>query len=91
MDTISGTFDNSRYARCISASKRVRWDIEQDVIRNRRFDLSHKYLPDGLSMISSFTTLSDDEKRFVSQIQDHGAPDAISAYRPKRSKCASMN
>ena len=69
MDTISGTYDNTRYARCISASKRVRWDIEQDVIRGRRFDLSHKYLPDGLSMVSDFTTLSEDEKRFVSQIQ----------------------
>ena len=26
------------YDRCISASKRVRWDIDRDVIRGRRFD-----------------------------------------------------
>src|SRR4029453_6611081 len=58
-----------RYERCISASKRVRWDIDKDVIRGRRFDRSQKYLPDGLSLVQEFATLSEDEKRFVSQIQ----------------------
>jgi hypothetical protein len=58
-----------RLARCIAASKRVRWDIDLDVIRDRSFDTSKKYLPDGLSLIAKFITLSDDEKRFVSQIQ----------------------
>src|SRR5580765_4643241 len=61
--------DSGRYARCIQMSKRVRWDIEDDVIRGRRFDAAHKFLPDGLSLIDGFTTLSADEKRFVSQIQ----------------------
>ena len=61
--------DTDRFARCIAASKRVRWDIEDDVIRGRSFDAAHKFLPDGLSLIDSFTTLSADEKRFVSQIQ----------------------
>jgi len=60
---------HDRYERCISASKRVRWDIDKDVIRGRRFDTSQKYLPDGLSLASEFVTLSDNEKRFVSQIQ----------------------
>src|SRR4249920_1582146 len=58
-----------RLARCIAASKRVRWDIDLDVIRGRAFDTSKKYLPDGLSLVAKFTTLSEDEKRFVSQIQ----------------------
>src|SRR5215475_9960786 len=58
-----------RYAQCISASRRVRWDIDKDVIRGRSFDRSQKYLPDGLSLVPEFTTLSEDEKRFVSQIQ----------------------
>src|SRR5262247_78993 len=58
-----------RYARCVETSKRVRWDIEKDVIRGRRFNTSHKFLPDGLSLVAEFTTLSADEKRFVSQIQ----------------------
>ena len=59
----------ARYAKCIQASRRVRWDIETDVIRGRSFDTSQKYLPDSLSRISEFATLTDDEKRLVSQIQ----------------------
>ncbi len=69
MDTITQAYDNARYARCIKASKRVRWDMEQDVIRGRRFDASDKYLPDGLTLASDFATLSSAERRFVSQIQ----------------------
>ena len=61
--------DTDRLARCIATSKLVRWDIEEDVIRGRTFDTSQKYLPDGLALPDEFTTLSDDEKRFVSQIQ----------------------
>ena len=30
--------DTDRYARAVAASKRVRWSIEEDVIRNRTFD-----------------------------------------------------
>ena len=61
--------DNSRYARCIESSKRVRWDIDEDVIRGRRFDTGHKFLPDGMSRTDGFTTLSSAERRFVSQVQ----------------------
>jgi hypothetical protein len=60
---------SQRYARCVEASKRVRWDIEKDIIRGRRFDSAHKFLPDGLSLAGEFTTLSLGEKRLVSQIQ----------------------
>jgi hypothetical protein len=69
MNAILKSCDTDRYARCISVSKRVRWDIDEDVIRGRSFNRSEKYLPDGLSLIPEFTTLSEDEKRFVSQIQ----------------------
>ena len=69
MNAIFESFDTDRYARCISVSKRVRWDIDEDVIRGRSFNRSEKYLPDGLSLIPEFTTLTEDEKRFVSQIQ----------------------
>jgi hypothetical protein len=58
-----------RYARAVESSKRVRWDIEKDVIRGRRFDTAHKFLPDGLSLAGGFTTLAPRERRFVSQIQ----------------------
>ena len=50
---------NGRYARAISASKRVRWDIDADVIRGRRFDLSHRFLPNGLSKVDELAFLSD--------------------------------
>ena len=69
MNAITKITPHDRYARCIKASKQVRWDIEQDVVRGRRFDTAQKYLPDGLSLAYGFTTLSEAEKRFVSQIQ----------------------
>jgi hypothetical protein len=69
MNAIHQISAGERYARCIQTSKRVRWDVDEDVIRGRHFDLAHKFLPDGLSLADAFTTLSADEKRFVSQIQ----------------------
>ena len=69
MNAIDKIPNSERYERCIQTSKRVRWDIDQDVIRGRRFDPAHKFLPDGLSLADAFTTLSTDEKRLVSQIQ----------------------
>ncbi len=69
MNAMIDSFEAKRYARCIDASKRVRWDIDKDIIRGRHFNTGEKYLPDGLSLADAFTTLSVDEKRFVSQIQ----------------------
>ncbi|HEY7300972.1 MAG TPA: hypothetical protein VH684_24035 [Xanthobacteraceae bacterium] len=69
MNAIDKISPSDRYERCVETSKRVRWEIDKDVIRARRFDTKHKFLPDGLSLADSFTTLSADEKRFVSQIQ----------------------
>src|SRR6185436_18751131 len=61
--------DSQRYARTVESSKRVRWEIDKDVIRGRRFDRAQKFLPDGLSLADEFTTLSPGERIFVSQIQ----------------------
>lgn len=58
-----------RYAKCIEVSKRVRWDIDQDVLRGRSFDFSQKFLPDGLSKIDQFDFLTDEDKRLISQVQ----------------------
>ena len=69
MNAIDKISASDRYERTIETSKRVRWDIEKDVIRGRHFDATHKFLPDGLSRVDEFTTLSAGEKRFVSQIQ----------------------
>jgi hypothetical protein len=59
----------NRYALSIEASKRVRWDIDTDVIRGRAFDLEKKYLPDALSLAGRFETLNPAERLLVSQIQ----------------------
>jgi len=61
--------DTRRYARCIEASKRVRWDIDQDVIRGRVLDFGQKFLPDGLSLAPRLGFLSEAERRFFSQVQ----------------------
>ena len=58
-----------RYARCIAASKRIRWDIDRDVIRGRSFDYSQKFLPDGLSFVNELDFLTLAEQRFLSQLQ----------------------
>jgi hypothetical protein len=47
----------------------VRWEIDRDVLRARQLDRSKKFLPDGLSLIGELSSLSRDEKRFLSQIQ----------------------
>jgi DNA-binding Lrp family transcriptional regulator len=61
--------DTDRYAKCIEISRRVRWDIDKDVIRGRSFDFSQKFLPDGISKVDQFEFLNADEKRFLSQVQ----------------------
>ena len=68
MNAIARPFDTSKYARVVEASKKVRWDIDRDVIRGRRFDTARKYLPDSLSLVDALP-LSDGEKRFAGQIQ----------------------
>lgn len=57
------------YAKCIENSKRIRWDIDRDVIRGRTFEYSKKFLPDGLSKADSLQFLSAAERRLMSQIQ----------------------
>lgn len=63
------TTDSSRYAKCVEVSKRVRWDIDRDVIRGRQFDFSKHFLPDGLSQAARLAFLTAGEKRLFSQVQ----------------------
>ena len=63
------TVDNSRYAKCVENSKRMRFDIDRDVIRGRTFDFTQKFLPDGLSKADQMGFLSEPERRLLSQIQ----------------------
>jgi hypothetical protein len=60
---------SERYARCIEVSKRIRWDIDRDVIRGRRFDFTRKFLPDAITKVRTLEFLDADERRLLSQIQ----------------------
>jgi hypothetical protein len=57
------------YAKCIEISKRVRWDIDKDVIRGRQFDFSQKFLPEGISRIDRLDFLTPEQKVLLSQVQ----------------------
>src|SRR5262249_835928 len=59
----------ARYARALIASKKTEWQIDEDLIRGRTFDFSHKFLPDGLSQIDRLDFLSEAEARLLSQVQ----------------------
>ncbi len=61
--------ETNRYAKCVNVSKRVRWDIDRDVIRGRSFDFTKKFLPDGLSKVTELSLLSDEERCLLSQVQ----------------------
>ena len=46
------------YSKVIANSKRVRWDIDNDVIRRRRFDFDKTFLPAGLSLVNELDFLT---------------------------------
>ena len=57
------------YARCIDASKQVRWEIDHDLLRGRSLDFSQKFLPDSISFVDRLTFLDDRGQILLSQIQ----------------------
>lgn len=61
--------ESARYAKCVAVSKRIRWDIDRDLIRGRTFDHAKKFLPDGLSQVQALDFLSPADRRLLSQIQ----------------------
>jgi hypothetical protein len=67
--SVQSAVDTRRYAKCIEVSKRVRWDIDRDLIRGREFDFGKKFLPDGLSKVHQLPFLSADQMRFYSHVQ----------------------
>jgi hypothetical protein len=69
MQTETHKTETDRYARCVEISKRIRWDIDEDVIRERKFDFGQKFLPDALSKVDQIEFLNSDQKRLLSQIQ----------------------
>jgi hypothetical protein len=69
MTQMVDVIETDRYSKSVEASKRVRWDIDKDVIRGMEFDFTKKFLPDGLSMVERLDFLAVEEKRLISQIQ----------------------
>ena len=69
IDTAVAPAQSSRYAKVVEVSKRIRWDIDRDVIRGRQFQLGNKFLPDGLSRLDRSSLVNTGEQRLMSQIQ----------------------
>jgi hypothetical protein len=67
--TRSTSVTTARYAKVIDVSKRVRWEIDRDLIRGRRFDYGKTFLPSGLSLVDELPFLGAADKRFLSQVQ----------------------
>ncbi len=66
---VEPAMETNRYAKVIANSKRMRFDIDRDVIRGRRFDFAKRFLPDGLSKVDQLDFLTADDRRLLSQIQ----------------------
>jgi hypothetical protein len=59
----------ARYAQLVRSSKKAEWQIDRDLLQDRSFDFSRKFLPDGLSRVDRLSFLTADEARLLSQIQ----------------------
>jgi hypothetical protein len=59
----------NRYANCVEASKRIRWDLDIDVLRGRRLDAAGTFLPDTLTRVAELAFLRPAEMRFLSRVQ----------------------
>ena len=69
MESMESQVQTEKYAKCVEGSKRIRWDIDKDVLRGRGFDFSKKFLPDGISKLDHLKFLTAEERRGLSQIQ----------------------
>jgi len=69
IDTIAPVTAANRYAKAVEVSKRVRWEIERDVIKGRQFNFGNKFLPDGLTRLDRSSLSNPAERRLMSQIQ----------------------
>lgn len=58
-----------RYQRCVMASKRISWRIEEDVIQGREFGNKDKFLPDQLSLLEQLDFLTEADQILFSQVQ----------------------
>jgi hypothetical protein len=69
--------DARTYAKCVEASKRIRWEIERDVIRGRTLEAGKKFMPDGMSHVDRLPFLSPRDQMFFSQIRVEPTPTCL--------------
>ena len=70
MQSLPSRRATSRYAKVIEVSKRVRWEIERDVIRGRDFAFDQNFLPAGLSLVDELDVPDGAaEAALLSQVQ----------------------
>ena len=69
MDLATPVATTHRYAKVIEVSKRIRWDIDRDVIRGRKFDFERTFLPAAMSRVRDLPFLTAAEQRMFSQVQ----------------------
>jgi hypothetical protein len=69
MENIMSANPTPTYARCIANSKKVRWDLDRDVLRGRTLDRNRDFLPRALSLVDELPFLTDHERRFMSHVQ----------------------
>ena len=58
---------NFTYQECLDISKRVSW-LEDDVLAEKNFDFSKRFLPNRLSGVDGIGCLNDNEKLLLNQI-----------------------
>ena len=63
------TIESDRYRKALHNAQKVNWNIDTDVIRFRQLDTAYRFLPDSLSLVRQLAFLSDDQQRFLSQVQ----------------------
>jgi DNA-binding CsgD family transcriptional regulator len=59
----------SRYAQIVRLSKKSEWQIDRDLLQDRQFDFTRKFLPDGLSHVDKLPFLIPGDARLLSQVQ----------------------
>ncbi len=62
---------NYTYQDCLDISKRVSW-LEDDVLADRNFDFSKRFLPNRLTGVDEIGCLNDNEKLQLNQIMGNG-------------------
>ena len=62
---------NYTYQECLNVSKRVTW-VEDDVLADKNFDFSKRFLPNRLTGVDEIGCLNDNEKLQLNQIMGNG-------------------